>query len=174
MHVIQKILLGAFTIVALSACASKPAGMAGAQGFGSLDPGDVVKRSQEEGCQLIPYTAKRDVCVRENDGLHEPTACDAQSCTAGAGQAANRVRLAAWNSCVIRRTAIRTAFMGTVKDLKEFQRSPQWKGWEQKWKTAEKLIITKIEQGARTHQDQLRAAEQNLANCKRLLPHGEE
>ncbi len=151
--------------------ASTPASTpAEAQGAGSLDPGDVVNRSQEQGCQLIPYTSRRETCVRENDGLHQPTACNAPACAAGAGHQANRERREAWASCVARRTAIEAAFSGTKRDLKEFQRGPQWKGWRADWKAAEKLIITKIEEGEQGHKDALRAAKDNLAKCERIAP----
>ncbi|MFS8466404.1 hypothetical protein EIQ04_09050 [Xanthomonas campestris pv. raphani] len=130
---------------------------------------DVIARSKQEGCQLIPYDTRRSTCVDENAGLHEPTACDALACQKAAGNAANRLRLAAWQSCVDRRTLINGAFDSTLKDLDAFKRGPSYKNWNQPGKNAMATLITKIKAGQPGHATALKNATSTLKDCKKIV-----
>ncbi|MCC4601903.1 hypothetical protein JWH11_02195 [Xanthomonas melonis] len=130
---------------------------------------DVIRRSQLEGCQLIPYDTRRSTCVDQNDGLHDASACGALACQQAAGAAANRQRLAAWQNCVDRRTLINGAFDNTLKDLDAFKKGPSYKGWKQQGKNAMAEVIRKIKLGQSGHAIALKNATSTLNDCKKIV-----
>jgi hypothetical protein len=130
---------------------------------------EVIRRSQLDGCQLIPYDSRRQTCVDNNDGLHDPDACGATACERAAGQAANRLRLMAWQSCVDRRTSINGAFASTLKDLDAFKKGPSYKNWRQQGKNAMAELIGKIKAGQPGHTEALKNATIALNNCKKIV-----
>ncbi|NIK03299.1 hypothetical protein FHR53_000855 [Xanthomonas arboricola] len=129
---------------------------------------DVISRSTLDGCQLIPYDAKRSTCVEQNAGLHGPNACDALACQKAAGEDANRVRLAAWQSCVDRRTLINGAFGSTLNDLEAFKRGAIYKNWKQQGRNAMGVLIKKIKGGQPGHALALKNATSTLKDCKKI------
>jgi hypothetical protein len=130
---------------------------------------DVIARAQLEGCQLIPYDLKRQTCVDNNAGLHGATACDALACQRTAGIDANRLRLAAWQTCVDRRTLINGAFDSTLKDLESFKKGPSYKRWRQEGKNAMATLTKKIKAGQPGHAIALKNATSTLNECKKIV-----
>ncbi|NYF22297.1 hypothetical protein HDC36_003773 [Xanthomonas sp. JAI131] len=130
---------------------------------------DVIARSEMEGCQLIPYDNRRQTCVDNNVDLHGVTACGALACQRAAGDAANRLRLAAWQSCVDRRTSINGAFASTLKDLEAFKKGPSYKNWRQPGKNAMAKLIKKIKDGQPGHALALKNATATLNECKKIV-----
>ncbi|MCL1526829.1 hypothetical protein A7D16_10615 [Xanthomonas nasturtii] len=138
--------------------------------FKSIDVSetDVIRRSKLKGCQLIPYDTKRSTCVDQNAGLHGPTACDALACQKAAGKDANRLRLAAWQNCVDRRTLINGAFDSTFRDLNSFKTGPSYKNWKQQGRSAMAALIKEIEDGQPGHALALKNATSTLNDCKKI------
>ncbi|MBN6150477.1 hypothetical protein JR065_09000 [Xanthomonas sp. AmX2] len=155
-----------------SAPAPRPAPSAPPQALlkdSDVSENDVIARAALEGCQLIPYDGKRQTCVDNNAGLHGATACDALACQRAAGIDANRLRLAAWQNCVNRRTLINGAFGSTVTNLEAFKRSPAYKGWGQKGKGAMATLLKKIGDGQPGHALALKNAKSTLSECEKIV-----
>ncbi len=135
----------------------------------ALDLSDVVTASTGQGCKLIPYDTKQQLCVTENVGLHDPGACGARACQQTPTGTSNAARKAAWQNCVAKRTKINGYFSSTVKKLKNLQTGPQYGGRRQKYKMAVRTIIENIELGQRPHNTQLSTAKRELANCNNFV-----
>lgn len=135
----------------------------------ALDQSDVLTASTGQGCTLIPYDAARLSCVGENVGLHFATACGSPACQKTAGGVTNTARKAAWQNCVAKRTTINGNFSSTVTKLKKFKTGPIYKGWQQKYQTAVKTIITNIELGQPAHRAQLKTAKGQVDNCNKFV-----
>ncbi len=118
---------------------------------GMADPSksELTSANNNTGCDLIPYTNKKQTCKSSQAGIHINTSCN------GSPQTCNTA-----TNCVEARTGVQDIFASTITSLNK-EKKNIWKGNNKTNKDKRTLansIINKIEAEQPAHSDEVKKA----------------